>query len=64
VDWRIHWWDGYSHGVKADPSDEVAGYASTFIGSSSSSSVMWTTLGTTGGTAGGASGAGGAGGAN
>jgi hypothetical protein len=49
---------GTTTGVEVDPFDEVAEYASTSIGSSSLSLVMWMTLGTTGGTAGGAGGAG------
>jgi hypothetical protein len=52
---------GTTIGVEVDPFDEVAEYASTSIGSSTLSSVMWTTTGTTGGTAGGAGGAGAAG---
>jgi hypothetical protein len=51
---------GTATGVEVDPFEEVAEYASTSIGYSSSS-VMWTTSGTTGGTAGGAGGAGAAG---
>jgi hypothetical protein len=49
---------GTATGVEVDPSDAVAEYASTSIGFSSLSSVMWTTSGTIGGTAGGASGVG------
>jgi hypothetical protein len=44
---------GTTTSVEVDPFDAVAKYASTSIGSSSSSSVMWTTSGTIGGTAGG-----------
>jgi hypothetical protein len=49
---------GTTTGVEVDPFDSVAEYASTSIGSTSSSSVMWTTSGTTGGTASGAGDAG------
>jgi hypothetical protein len=51
---------GTATGVEVDPFDAIAEYASTSIGSSSSS-VMWMTSGTTGGTTSGAGGAGAAG---